>query len=227
MSYNIIKRETAEDLKSSTKVKKEQFINFNLSTAYFLNDSSIIIQPLNPFGKCLHIFDIEEFEAFITKKDFPTTEQIENLYSVNTEIIDNLKSYKTTILNSLQKFIFDELSSTETTINFDKIEYIFSILKKKKKLKTYKLHFVLLVADFIMKQDNNYKIGLVKVKQLINPTYRLVIIIDDNSKKYYNLEQEIEEKIETFGIRHILSRASSRFKISDELEESVRIIDIS
>lgn len=226
MSYNIIKRETAEDLKSSTKVKKEQFINFNLSTAYFLNDSSIIIQPLNPFGKCLHIFDIEEFEAFITKKDFPATEQIESLYSSNAEIIDNLNSFKATILNSLQKFIFDEFS-TETTIDFNKIEYIFSILKKKKKLKTYKLHFILLVADFIMRQNGNYKLGLVKVKQLINPIYRLVIIIDENAKKYYNLEQEIEEKIETFGIKHILSRASSRFKISDELEEIVRIIDIS
>ncbi|GGD74175.1 hypothetical protein GCM10011514_42860 [Emticicia aquatilis] len=120
MSYNIIDIETAEDIKSSIKVKKEQFISFNLSTAYFLDDSSIIVQPLNPFGKCLHIFEVEAFEVFITKKDFPTTEQIENLYSGNTEIIDNLKSYKVTMLNSLQKLIFDELS-TETPIDFNKI----------------------------------------------------------------------------------------------------------
>lgn len=225
MSYKIIDRDTSEDLKLSVHVKKEQFVNFNLSTAYFLHDSTIIVQPLNPFGKCLHIFEVEEFEAFLTKKDFPTTEQIENLYSSNTEIIDNLESNKTKLLNSLYKFIYNELSIKQT-ININEIEHIFSILKKRKKFKTYKLHFVLLVADFIMKQDNSFKLGIIKVKQLINPIYRLVIIIDENTKKYYNLEQEIGEKITTFGIKHILSRASSRFKISDDFEEIVRIIDV-
>ncbi len=222
MQYNIIDREFSDALKLKIGVEKEEFIDFNFSTAFKLKDFSTLIQPLNPFGKCLHILEKNKFNEYLTDKKFPDLKEVESLYNKYPEIINNLNYNKLVLIKSM----FTELNINEVPqdITIEKIEKIYVTLKKLKVLKKYKIHFYMLVFDFLMRQNKDYKLGILEIKQLINPIQKVVLVSNFQNGIYFNIEQEIEDKIDKVGIRYILNRALTINKKSDEFEKLTKLL---
>lgn len=225
MEYFTITKDKAEEIKLNIGIKKERFIDFNFSTAYFLKDDSVVVQPLNPFGKCLRILDLNIYEKFIKQESFPIVESLDNLYKNNSDIIVNIARNKENLINVLYKFVYKK--DRNDTLDLNKIEDILLILKKKKMFENYKLNFIVLLTDFILQSNKNYKWGILKVKQLMNPIYRIVLVVDDGNERYYQIEQEINDRLLNWGVEYIISRAVSRSKKSGELEKIIQVINFN
>ena len=122
--------------------------------------------------------------------------------------------------------MFTELNINEVPqdITIEKIEKIYVTLKKLKVLKKYKIHFYMLVFDFLMRQNKDYKLGILEIKQLINPIQKVVLVSNFQNGIYFNIEQEIEDKIDKVGIRYILNRALTINKKSDEFEKLTKLL---
>jgi hypothetical protein len=224
MNYEIIAHEKFELIKKNARVVSSLTIDFNFATAYFLKDSSVLVQPLNPFGKCLLIKDRTTFDEFIQCRSFPKTMEIENIYDEYRHIFINFITGKKDIINILYQYTYNK--NYDAIVTLEQIEEIYAILLQKKKISKFKIYFILLVGDFIIQHNLNYKWGILEIKQLINPIYKIVLVTNELQKEYFNLEYEIEKKAPLFGIKRVISRSFSSFIRSDEFESLIPIQDL-
>ena len=152
MEYEIIDWESAINIKENAK--KILQIDFNFASVYLCDDSKYLVAPLNPFGKNIIIDNRRLLQDFIDKKHFPVFENVHKFYNENKEKIDDLNSCKNmSISNLLKLFCSQEEAIKVQNITLNQIEEIYSALILKKKIKKYKLDFILLVGEYIIQLD--------------------------------------------------------------------------
>ena len=193
MDAQIIDWKTACDLKNHPETIFLENIHTNFSAIYQLKDCSYLVIPVNAFGKSLLTKDKADIEKWTKEKYFPTNENMNPFYDKNIEIIKELNKN----IPKLKKELFDGLNipykNDERFITEKEIDAIFLELKNKIKYNKYKLNFLVLVADYLNKQDNyKWKLGILSMKQLLNPVF-FVSLISEN-KYYFNIEERTGAK---------------------------------
>ena len=221
MNAQILDWKTASDLKNKPTTVFIENIHTNFSAIYQLQDSSYLVIPVNAFGNSLLAKDRAEIVKWTKEKFFPTNENMNPFYDKNIEIIKELNKN----IPKLKKELFDYLTipivNKNDNITEKEIDAIFLELKNKRKYNKYKLHFLVLVADYINKQDNyKWKLGILSMKQLLNPVY-FVSLISEN-KIYFNIEEKTTIKyfINTNHLLGYLKRGG--FEI-DEFKELINL----
>jgi hypothetical protein len=225
--YKVLDWSSANSLKDTLKGKEITQLEFDLSIVYLLNDSSYLIMPLNPFGNSLLIYKKVILDKFIQMQHFPIDEEQNKFYLDKKAEIDNLLAEKSSLKKSLYNYIYKRNDNLPTELSANQIDEIYRILKKRRKFNIYKLNFIVLVGDFILGhfRDRNYKWGLLRNKQYLNPIINIIIITDEKNREYFNLENEISNKYGYLGLNYILFSIDSHKTKSNEIEEIVKSLD--
>ena len=85
----------------------------------------------------------------------------------------------------------------------------------------------MLVGDFILNQhkQENYRWGLLRSKQFLNPVMSLIIVTDEKEKRYYNLEDKISGKFGYVGVQYYLKSISDALTSrADEITEIAKVM---
>jgi hypothetical protein len=100
---------------------------------------------------------------------------------------------------------------------------VYNYLKAKKTLKKYKLNFIVFLANFIIKNnDQSLQIGLLRDKQALNPIVSIVLVKQtDNDLVFFNLEHEIFNRGGYYGIQYLLNNLR-QFK---EKVNAINVVD--
>lgn len=226
MEYKILDWQTANDLKDSMKATFVLQPDFNFSSIYLLKDSSYLIMPLNPFGNSVLTTNKGLLDKWVNEKRFPNIDEANNFYFENQDKIDNLIANKDALKETLCNYIFKEQKKVPSELTKDDIDSIYNILKRRKRIKEYKLNFIILAGDFILTQhkNKNYRWGLLKDKQLLNPIVSLILITDINKNQYFNLEDEIFGKWGYTGMYDILHSILNHKRLPNEMVEIEKIM---
>lgn len=226
MEYKILDWQAANNLKDSMNAKLVLQPDFNLSSIYLLTDSSYLVMPLNPFGNSIHTTKKILLEKWINEKRFPDTDAANRFYFDNNRKIDSLIINKEFLKDELYEYVFKGEKKTINEFTEDDIDSIYNILKKEKKIKYYKLHFIVLVGDYILFKYSNekYQWGLLKSKELLNPIVSLVIITDVTQNYFFNIEDEIFGKWGYTSVRDILQAINNHKRRSNEMTEITTLL---
>jgi hypothetical protein len=221
MDYEVLSGSSANDLKNRSDAKLIATNAFNFSKTYLLNDGSYLVMPLNPFGNSLHTSEKQELDNWISEGYFPSGDEANTFYLENRPQIDNLPAYQEKLKETLFGFVFKDDLTAAKAMDEATIEHIYEILKKKKKIKTFKLHFLVLLGDFIISKDQSglYHWGKLSNKQLLNPIIKPVIVTNEEEQLYFDLEDSIYGKWGYVGVQAILhALASDMTKKGNEIE---------
>lgn len=186
MEYKVLDWEDAVVLKNSSASQFLMMIEFNQASVYKLKDSSLLVMPLNPFGKSIVTKHQTLIDEWISRREFPTKESRHQFYNKNKKLIDNFNNTKDSLQTELLDFVFSnsELSLTDEEV----IENVYKKITEKKQFKKYELGFIILVGNYLIKKNPNYTFALIESKQLLNPI-KSIILIDNNIKnEYFELE---------------------------------------
>jgi hypothetical protein len=224
MKYKVLDWSSANELKKKMNGKVFMNIEFNLSCVYILEDSSYLIIPLNPFGNSLLTSDKALLEDWVKNQHFPVIDEANKFYFKNQSKIDNLLIYKEELKKDLYKYALGDVKQNINTPSEDDIDSIYQILKRRKKIKEYKLNFVVLIGDFLLNKNKNWKWGVLRSKQLLNPLMSLIIVKDEKQNLYFNLEDNISGKWGYPGVQYVLKAISESGKKANEIEEIAKVM---
>lgn len=224
MDYKILDWSSANELKEKMNAKVFMNLDFNLSSVYLLEDSSYLITPLNPFGNSLLTKDKSLLEGWVRDQRFPVVDEANKFYFTNQSKIDELLIYKEVLKKDLYKYTLGDEKQNIDNPSEEDIDNIYQVLKKRKKIKEYKLNFIVLVGDFLLNKNKDWKWGVLRNKQLLNPVMSLIIVKDEKQNLYYNLEDNISGKWGYPGVQYILKTISESGKKASEIEEIARIM---
>jgi hypothetical protein len=225
MDYEILESISAHELKRSSSALFIMQIEFNFASVYQLSNSSCLVMPLNPFGKSLLVSSLDLLNKFIENKEFPVDDRVNGILKENSAEIDNLVNSKEKLKDDLLEYLFKDAKTSEN-ISVEKIDEIYKLLRKRRKFKILELKFILLIGDFLINQckEQNYRWGLLEIKQLLNPIKCLVLISTEKENCYFNLEEKIKGKRGYLGANYILKLAENHTRKSNEFERIVKII---
>jgi hypothetical protein len=60
-----------------------------------------------------------------------------------------------------------------------------------------------MVGDFLLNKNKDWKWGVLRSKQLLNPVMSLIVVKDEKQNLYYNLEDNISGKWGYPGVQYI------------------------
>ena len=182
-----------------------QNIPFNNASIYVLKDASFLILPLNPYTMALIVYEKGSLEEMLKASRFPVTEKLNSFYDANKEKIENLNVYRSDLIAELEQYL--KINSFAFENNELNVDSVYNFLKAKKTLKKFKLNFIIFIADFIIKNnDQNLQIGLLRDKQSLNPIVSIVLVKQsDNEIVFFNLEYELFGRSGYYGIQDILN----------------------
>lgn len=224
MDYKVLDWSSAAKLKERLKGKVFKSIDFNLASVYLLEDSSYLIMPLNPFGNSILTKDKSLLDNWVKEQRFPDIDDANAFYFNNQVKIEGLLSYKEALKKELYSYVMKDRGEGITNPSVDDIDHIYQTLKKRKKIKEYKLNFIVLVGDCILEANKDYRWGILENKQLLNPLMNLVIVKDKGKGIYYNLEENSTGKWGYPGMQYILKTVSESNKKSNEIEEIKKVM---
>lgn len=226
MDYKVLDWSSANELKDKMNATFVKQLDFNFSNVYTLSDSSYLIMPLNPFGNSLLTNKKDLLDKWISEQHFPANDEVNKFYFDNQDKMDNLIANKEALKQTLYNYVFKGENKTSNELSAEGIDSIYNLLKKRKKINEYKLNFIVLVGDFILNQykQENYRWGLLRNKQLLNPIMNLIIVTDEKEKQYFNLEDEIFGKWGYLGIQDILQAISNHKRRANEIEDIVKVM---
>jgi len=224
MEYKVLDCFEAANLKKSAKFLIN--IEFNLSSVYSLNDSSYLVMPLNPLGKSMLIKNKNLLEQFINEKYFPDNEEANKFYFDNKQCTDNLIKCKEKLKIELIDYVFKGGNHFQEENSLEQIDYVYETLKKRKAIKKYKLNFIVLIGDFIIRKygNNDIRWGLVAKKQLLNPIMNLVLIKDEKNGIYFDIEESIFGKYSYSGIRMVIHEMDTYTQKSNQFDTIVKVM---
>jgi len=191
--YEVLEWSTGNDLKLRQHTKHLMTISYNLCQVYLLEDKSYLVMPINPFAKCLVTNDRSMLDKWISESHFPSDEKSDKIYFKDVDQKRNLLRFKIDLENEL----FTYIATIKSVESNEQIDNIYKLLKAKRKFTKYKLHFILLVGEYLMKKFPNEDVswGLSRNKQLLNPFTELVLIKDiEGDTRYFSLEDGIAGK---------------------------------
>lgn len=227
MDYKVLDWHSANKLKDQMNATFVAQPDFNFSKVYLLNDSSYLIMPLNPFGNSLLTDKKELLDKWISEQYFPVNDEVNKFYFENHDKIGNLIANKETLKQELYNYVFKGENKTFHEFSTDEIDNIYKLLQKKRKYQDFKLNFIVLVGDFILSQykQENYRWGLLRSKQFLNPVMNLIIVTDEKEKRYYNLENKISGKFGYVGVQYYLKAISGNLTSrADEITEIAKVM---
>jgi hypothetical protein len=224
MEYKVLDCPEAANLKKDAKFFR--YLDFNHSTVYMLDDSSYLLMPLNPFGKSMRINSINLLERFIKERHFPDNEKANEFYVENKCNIDNFIEYKEKLKKDLIDYVFKGSDQRLQELPVEQIDYVYEFMKKRKMIKKYKLNFIALLGDCLIKryEAEGLKWGLLANKQLLNPVINLILIADQKQGIYFNIEESIFGKYSFSGVQMVIHDIENYPKKSNEIESIVKIM---
>jgi hypothetical protein len=201
-------------------------LNSNLCKLFKCNDSSYLLMPLNPFGKCILTKDTNNIIKWETGSFFPTNEDANKYYFDNAYAFNNLKLEKQKLKNLLLDFVYKQ-ENKPIIVNDEVIQDIFNFLKRKKVFKKYSLHFILLVGDFLIEnhKEQQYFWGVLKSRQLLNPIMELVLVTNkDGIDKYFDIQNKVIGKYGFFNINETKKYFQQFWKKPDNIVITIKKI---
>jgi len=204
-TYEIITWQKAMTLKNEINGQFLMRIEKNLATVYKLDDLSYIVLPLSPLGKGIIVKDRNLLDKWISERYFPTNEPVNAFYFSNKNKMDNICEHSTLLKSELFQYIYKN-SSEQPEINPDAIDSIHKTLIKRKRFKDFKLHFIVLVGDFLIEKYSSEQCrwGLFESRQLLNPYTTLVLVKPyKDSFSCFELQERITGKWGYMGIRNV------------------------
>lgn len=220
MNYREIDSLEAIKIKNKASTKMIYTVDFNLATVFTIDESSYLVTPLNPFGKNLIVYEKQLLDKFISEEYFPVDEKINIFYYKNKIIINNLLENKNELIKSLLDFENKELSK----LTFKDIDEMYNTLKKQRKIEKYRLNFILLLGEFLIRNQktDSTSWALLSNKQLLNPVINIVIF-NNLSGEYFNIEELIFGKFGYLGSRYIFESMKNNRKKPNEIESIKKI----
>lgn len=216
MTFKVIDWEEKEELLQKEEYKFLKNIDCNLASVYVANDGSLMITPLFPFGKSIITYDKDELEEWIQTCNFPTGENNNVFFESNQQKINNILGSKDVLINDLLIYVYGH---EDIVINSDKIDEIYTILKKKRKFKHYKLNFIVLIGEYFKTTNDKVSWGKVIDKQLLNPIISIVLL--NEQKEFYELEYYVDGKWGYKGMNSIKSSFHTSWRRGNEILEVV------
>jgi hypothetical protein len=221
MEYNIVNWEAANNLKNSLKAKFKLMVESTKAQLYQLKDGTYLLMPIYPFGNSIRIMDKALFDNWVSTNEFPIVEEATKWYNDNKLLIDDLLENKEKLKNDLLRYVYKDKDYHSIEITDSVIDEIFEYIKKKRKLDKFRLHFIVLAGDFLMKDYPDMKWGLLKTCQFVNPMYLLSIIKTGDELKFYNLEAAFFGKWGFAGMLYYQKTFKSDFRPASELDEII------
>ena len=223
MDLKVIDSMTANNLKADKNTRFLMNIEFNYSSVYLLGDSSYMVMPLNPFGKSVIVRNKMILDKCIQNEYFPIKDNIDYLSLRKTSSLFKLKD---TLENDLLHYVFKDKYKNIDNVTNDDIDYVYDVITRKRKKNTYKLNFILLVGDALIKQNHtkNFRWGLLRKKQLLNPLVNLVLVSGpEESKKYFDIEDFLFSKFGYVQMRNIPPFINQFDNKSDDFEKIIYV----
>jgi hypothetical protein len=228
MDYRVLNWRSANKLRANKSVALILHIEFNLSKVYLLKDCSYLVMPINPFGKALRTGKLEVVNKWIEERYFPAGDIVDGSYFETREKLENLMSFKEELKEDLCQYVFKDQGRLPDSLSAEEIDGIYALLQYKKQYQQFKLNFVVLVGDYIIRRQKKLDIrwGLLVVKQYLNPLISLILITDQRYKRYYNLERQISSKWGYAGVEYFLNAITDGpgARANEILEEIARVL---
>ena len=225
MEYKIIDWTTANNLKNSLKAKFKLMVESTKAQLFQLKDGTYLLMPINPFGNSIHIMDKAVFDNWVSTNEFPIADEGNKWYAENKPLIDNLIQNKEQLKKDLLEFVYNEKDYSSIQLSEAVMDEIFDCIKKKRKMDKYRLNFIILAGDYLMKGITDFKWGLLKSYQLINPIYSISIIQVGSELKFYDLETAFFGKWGYSGMQYFEKTFKSSFRPIGELDEIIFLKD--
>lgn len=216
----------AVELKAKKKGTFLKHIPFNNASVFTLSDSSFLVLPLNPFTMALIVYDTDSLDKMVKDEKFPVREQLNAFYHANMQKIAHLDVYRKELITELEQYLSG--NGFVPGNSEPRADAIYTFLKEKKSLKKYQLHFIVFLANVIVRNfDGDLKVGLMKEKQTLNPIVYIVLVrqTGDNSFVFFNLEYEVFGRSGYYGIRDLMNNATRFRKTADPLNIIDKVFD--
>lgn len=206
MDYSVLNWRSANRLKARKSVALILHIEFNLSKVYLLKDCSYLVMPINPFGKALRTSKQEVLNKWIKERHFPSGDIDDDTNFETREKLENMMNFKEELKEALCQYAFKDESRSPDSLSVAEIDGIYELLRTKDQFRQFKVHFIVLVGDYIIRQQQEMDLrwGLLIVKQYLNPIISLILITDQRHKKYYHLERQVGSKWGYAGVEFII-----------------------
>lgn len=211
--YRILSSEEALSLKQDPGTEPRNGIEWNRANVYTLSDDSYLVMGLiGSFCPAVWVKDYATIEQFIVDEFFPDGDKLWLYYKENRHFYDDLNHTKSQLIREL--FVYCKLEET-TPVNVETVDYIWAIIKKRRKKAQYRLHFSVLVCEYFIQLDSDCYIDVRKECQTLNPTMMVVLRSKNDLKKYIDIDHEVFGKWGFFGMRMTAINAVSRMKIAN------------
>ncbi|WP_342327993.1 hypothetical protein [Pedobacter sp. FW305-3-2-15-E-R2A2] len=226
-NYEILEWSKANDLKLAKNTQFLMTISYNLGQVYKLQDLSYVVIPINPFGKALLTKDKKVLDRWITDSYFPTNEDINSFFFKNAEKIKKLPEFKDELIRELEIGINSTESISRTS---EEIDQIYKQLKNRKIFPKYRLNFIVLVGEYLIKRHPDIRAAwaLYRNKQLLNPDTQLALVrVLNNQNCYFKLENFITGKWGYRGMEDIEDSYKRRWSAPSEIETVEKLSEIN
>ena len=206
MDYRVLNWRSANKLKARKSVSVILHIEFNLGKVYLLKDCSYLVMPINPFGKAIHTNKQELVNRWIEERYFPVDDKVDSSYFETRERLENLMNFKEELKEALCQYVFKDGWRLPDSVTAGEIDNIYQLLRNRDAYQQFKLNFIVLVGDYIIRRQKDMHIrwGLLFVKQYLNPLTSLVLITDHRQKRYYHLEKKVNSKWGYAGVEYFV-----------------------
>jgi hypothetical protein len=207
MDYRVLNWRSANRLKACKSVSLILHIEYNLSKVYLLKDCFYLVMPINPFGKALLTGNLEILNKWIEERFFPAGDEADGSYLETREKLENLMGFKEELKEALLQYAFKDEGRSPDSLSAQEIDGIYELLRDKELFRQFKLNFIVLVGDYIIRRQKEMDLrwGLLIVKENLNPLTSLILITDQRHKRYYNLERQVSSKWGYAGVEYILN----------------------
>ncbi|GAB2676141.1 hypothetical protein GCM10027036_32310 [Flavihumibacter cheonanensis] len=221
MEYKILDWAAANELRKKGKGKFQLMVEATKAQLFQLKDGTYLLMPINPFGNSIHIMDKNVFDNWVSTNEFPIIEEATQWYHDNKLLIDDLLKNKEKLKKDLLSYVYKDKDYHSIEITDTVIDEIFEYIKTKRKLDNFRLHFIVLAGDYLMKDQSDMKWGVLKTCLFVNPMYLLSIIKTDTELNYYNLEAAFFGKWGYAVMLYYKKTFKSEFRPASELEEII------
>ncbi|MFN5646069.1 MAG: hypothetical protein ACK458_00980 [Sphingobacteriales bacterium] len=226
MDFKVVNWEKANDLKNRKETKFVKQIEFNFASVFLLEDSCLLVKPLNPFGNSLIVNNHSLLEKWIEDKRFPVDESVNQFYEFNRNKLESLNSKNLILGKELLKMVYPEMETGLNDLSKERIDNAYVYLETNKKIKYYKFEFLVFVGDYIIRNSRirDLRWAQLEVKQYLNPVHQLVLISMSDTSKFYNLEEKMFGKFNYASCQYYLNAVDEgRFRKENELQKIVRV----